>query len=165
MSIRPFRDIKRKKTRKIKVGKVEVGGDAPISVQSMTNTLTTNIDATIKQVNELKEAGADIVRISCPDKESSTALKKIISQVDVPIIADIHFHYKRAIEAAMSGAHCLRINPGNIGSKEKVKDVLKAAKDYNCSIRVGVNAGSLEKILLDFGVNGNIKKITIPQKI
>ena len=149
MSIRPFRDIKRKKTRKIKVGKVEVGGDAPISVQSMTNTLTTNIDATIKQVNELKEAGADIVRISCPDKESSTALKKIISQVDVPIIADIHFHYKRAIEAAMSGAHCLRINPGNIGSKEKVKDVLKAAKDYNCSIRVGVNAGSLEKILLE----------------
>ena len=149
MSIRPFRDIKRKKTRKIKVGKVEVGGDAPISVQSMTNTLTTNIDATIKQVNELKEAGADIVRISCPDKESSTALKKIISQVDVPIIAHIHFHYKRAIEAAMSGAHCLRVNPGNIGSKEKVKDVLKAAKDYNCSIRVGVNAGSLEKILLE----------------
>jgi len=149
MSIRPFRDIKRKKTKKIKVGKVEVGGDAPISVQSMTNTLTTNIAATIKQVNELSEAGADIVRISCPDKESSMSLKKIIGEVNVPIVADIHFHYKRAIEAAISGAHCLRINPGNIGSKEKVREVLKAAKDYGCSIRVGINAGSLEKSLLE----------------
>ena len=149
MSIRPFRDIKRKKTKKIKVGKVEVGGDAPISVQSMTNTLTTNIAATIKQVNELSEAGVDIVRISCPDKESSISLKKIISEVNVPIVADIHFHYKRAIEAAISGAHCLRINPGNIGSKEKVREVLKAAKDYGCSIRVGINAGSLEKSLLE----------------
>ncbi len=149
MSIRPFRDIKRRKTRKIKVGKVEVGGDAPISVQSMTNTLTTDIDKTIKQINQLEEAGADIVRVSCPDQESSLSLKKIISQVNVPIVADIHFHYKRAIEAAKSGAHCLRINPGNIGTKEKIREVLKAAKDNNCSIRVGVNAGSLEKSLLE----------------
>tara|TARA_Y100000590_G_scaffold450062_1_gene589157 strand:+ start:906 stop:2003 length:1098 start_codon:yes stop_codon:yes gene_type:complete len=149
MSIRPFRDINRKKTKKIKVGNVEVGGNAPITVQSMTNTLTTNINETVKQINELEEAGADIVRVSCPDKDSSLALKKIISQVNVPIVADIHFHYKRAIEAATSGAHCLRINPGNIGSKEKIKEVLKAAKDYNCSIRIGVNAGSLEKKLLE----------------
>ncbi len=149
MSIRPFRDIKRKKTKKIKVGKVEVGGDAPISVQSMTNTLTTDISATIKQVNELSEAGADIVRISCPDKESSISLKKIISEVNVPIVADIHFHYKRAIEAAQSGAHCLRFNPGNIGSKEKVKEILKAAKDNKCSVRIGVNSGSLSKRLLE----------------
>ena len=149
MSIRPFRDIKRKKTKKIKVGKVEVGGDAPISVQSMTNTLTTDVDATIKQINELTEAGADIVRVSCPDKDSSLSLKKIIKQVDVPIVADIHYHYSRAIEAAMSGAHCLRINPGNIGSKEKVKEILRAAKDNNCSIRIGINAGSLEKSLLE----------------
>ena len=149
MSTRPFRDIIRKKTKKIKVGKIYVGGDAPISVQSMTNTITTNVDETVKQVNELTEAGADIVRISCPDKESSLSLKKIVSQVDVPIVADIHFHYKRAVEAAISGAHCLRINPGNIGSKEKIREILKAAKDYNCSIRVGVNAGSLEKNLLE----------------
>jgi len=149
MSIRPFRNIKRKKTKKIKVGRVEVGGDAPISVQSMTNTLTTNIYDTVKQINQLDEAGADIVRISCPDKESSVALKKIIKQVNVPIVADIHFHYKRAIEAAESGAHCLRINPGNIGSKEKVHEVVKAAKDNDCSIRIGINAGSLEKKLLE----------------
>ena len=149
MSIRPFRDIKRKKTKKIKVGKVSVGGDSPISVQSMTNTLTTDVENTIKQINELEDAGADIVRVSCPDKESSLSLKKIIKQVNVPIVADIHFHYKRAVEAAVSGAHCLRINPGNIGSKEKVKEVLKAAKDNNCSIRIGVNAGSLEKNLLE----------------
>ena len=149
MSIRPFRDINRKKTRKIKVGKISVGGDSPISVQSMTNTLTTDIKSTVKQINELEEAGADIVRVSCPDKDSSISLKKIISQVNVPIVADIHFHYKRAIEAAISGAHCLRINPGNIGSKEKVREILKAAKDYGCSIRVGVNAGSLEKSLLE----------------
>ena len=149
MSIRPFRDIKRKKTKKIKVGKVEVGGDAPISVQSMTNTLTTDVDATIKQINELTEAGADIVRVSCPDKDSSLSLKKIIKQVDVPIVADIHYHYSRAIEAAMSGAHCLRINPGNIGSKKRIQEILKAAKDNNCSIRVGINAGSLEKSLLE----------------
>jgi len=149
MSIRPFRDIKRKKTKKIKVGKVEVGGDAPISVQSMTNTQTTNIKETVKQIHELSEAGADIVRVSCPDQDSSLALKKIVNQVDVPIVADIHFHYKRAIEAAMSGAHCLRFNPGNIGSKEKVKEILKAAKDNNCSIRIGINAGSLAKSLLE----------------
>ena len=149
MSIRPFRDIKRKKTKKIKVGNVEVGGGAPISVQSMTNTLTTDIKGTIKQINELSEVGADIVRVSCPDKESSLSLKKIISEVKIPIVADIHFHYKRAVEAATSGASCLRINPGNIGSKERVKEVLKAAKDNNCSIRIGINAGSLEKSLLE----------------
>ena len=149
MSIRPFRDINRKKTRKIKVGNIEVGGDALISVQSMTNTLTTNVNETVRQIHELTEIGADIVRVSCPDKDSSIALKKIIEQVSVPIVADIHFHHKRAIEAAVSGAHCLRINPGNIGSKEKVREVLKAAKDNNCSIRIGVNAGSLEKNLLE----------------
>ncbi len=149
MNVRPFRNIKRKKTKKIKVGKVEVGGDAPISVQSMTNTLTTNISETIKQVNELSDAGADIVRISCPDKESSTSLKKIISETNVPIVADIHFHYKRAIEAAISGAHCLRFNPGNIGSKENIREILKAAKDNGCSIRIGINSGSLGKKLLE----------------
>jgi len=149
MSIRPFRDIKRRKTKKVKVGKVEIGGDSPISVQSMTNTLTTDVDATIKQINELTEAGADIVRVSCPDQNSSLALKKILKHIEVPIVADIHFHYKRAIEAANSGASCLRINPGNIGSKEKVQEILKAAKDNNCSIRIGVNAGSLEKSLLE----------------
>ena len=149
MSIRPFRDIKRKKTKKINVGKVEVGGDAKISVQSMTNTLTTDIDSTIKQINQLEEAGADIVRVSCPDQDSSLSLKNIIKKTNVPIVADIHFHYKRAIEAASSGAHCLRINPGNIGSKEKVREVLKAAKDNNCSIRIGVNAGSLGRALLE----------------
>ena len=126
-----------------------MGGDAPISVQSMTNTLTSDIKATVNQINILAEAGADIVRVSCPDQDSSLALKKIIEQVNVPIVADIHFHYKRAIEAAVSGAHCLRINPGNIGSKEKIREILKAAKDYDCSIRVGVNAGSLEKNLLE----------------
>jgi len=149
MSIRPYRDIDRKKTKKIKVGKVEVGGNSLISVQSMTNTLTTNINETVIQIKELQEAGADIVRVSCPDQDSSLALKKIISQIDVPIVADIHFHYQRAIEAAKSGAHCLRINPGNIGSKEKVREILKAAKDNNCSIRIGVNAGSLDKALLE----------------
>ena len=149
MSIRPFRDIKRRKTKKIKVGNIEVGGDAPISVQSMTNTLTTDVDATIKQINELTEAGADIVRVSCPDKDSSLSLKKILKYINVPIVADIHFHYKRAIEAAISGAQCLRINPGNIGSKERVREILKAAKDNDCSIRIGVNAGSLGRELLE----------------
>ena len=149
MSIRPFRDIKRQKTKKIKVGKVEVGGDSPISVQSMTNTLTTDVDGTIKQINELAEAGADIVRVSCPDKDSSLSLKKILQHVNVPVVADIHFHYKRAIEAANSGANCLRINPGNIGSKERVQEILKAAKDNDCSIRIGINAGSLERTLLE----------------
>ena len=149
MTIRPFRDIKRKKTKVIKVGKISVGGDFPISVQSMTNTLTTDIKKTVKQINQLEEAGADIVRVSCPDKDSSLSLKKIIQQTNIPIVADIHFHYKRAIEAATSGAHCLRINPGNIGSKERVREILKAAKDYNCSVRVGINAGSLDKALLE----------------
>ena len=149
MSTRPFRDIKRKKTKKINVGKVEVGGDAPITVQSMTNTLTTNAKDTIKQINELEQAGADIVRVSCPDKESSLTLKEIIKHTNVPLVADIHYHYKRAIEAANSGASCLRINPGNIGSKDRVQEILKAAKDNNCSIRIGVNAGSLEKSLLE----------------
>tara|TARA_B100001123_G_C15264859_1_gene1008033 strand:+ start:143 stop:1240 length:1098 start_codon:yes stop_codon:yes gene_type:complete len=149
MNIRPFRDIKRRKTRKIKVGKISIGGDAPISVQSMTNTLTTDVKATIKQINQLSESGADIVRVSCPDKESSISIKEIVKNVNVPIIADIHFHYKRAIEAAKSGAHCLRINPGNIGSKDRIKEVLKAAKDHGCSLRIGVNAGSLEKKLLE----------------
>ena len=149
MSIRPFRDIKRKSTKKINVGNVQVGGGAPISVQSMTNTLTTDVKETVKQINQLKDVGADIVRVSCPDQESTIALKKIVSQVKIPIVADIHFHYKRAIEAATSGASCLRINPGNIGSKERVKEVLKAAKDNNCSIRIGINAGSLEKSLLE----------------
>tara|TARA_B100000700_G_scaffold266549_1_gene305715 strand:- start:3917 stop:5014 length:1098 start_codon:yes stop_codon:yes gene_type:complete len=149
MSIRAYRDIKRKKTKKIKVGKVYVGGDAPISVQSMTNTLTTDVNKTIKQINELEDAGADIVRVSCPDKDSALSLKKIVKNVNVPIVADIHYHYKRAIESAVSGASCLRINPGNIGSIDRVKEILKAAKDNDCSIRIGVNAGSLEKKILE----------------
>ena len=148
-NLRPFRNIKRRKTKKIFVGKVAVGGDSPISVQSMTNTLTTDVTGTIKQINELEEAGADIVRISCPDKDSTNALKEIVNKIKVPVVADIHFHYKRAIEAAKSGASCLRINPGNIGSKDRVKEVIKAANDYNCSIRIGVNGGSLEKNILE----------------
>ena len=149
MSIRPFRDINRRKTKVINVGNVKVGGDHPISVQSMTNTITTNIKATINQINEIKNEGADLVRVSCPDESSSKALKEIIKNVDVPVIADIHFHYKRAIEAAESGASCLRINPGNIGEIKKVHEVLKAAKDNDCAIRIGVNAGSLEKDILE----------------
>ena len=149
MSIRPWRDIQRKKTKEINVGHVKVGGNAPISVQSMTNTLTTDVIATVKQIKDLENVGADLVRVSCPDQESALALKKIVRDTQVPIIADIHFHYKRAIEAAESGASCLRINPGNIGSKDKVKEVINAAKSNNCSIRIGVNAGSLEKKLLE----------------
>ena len=149
MSIRPFRDIKRRKTKVINVGNVKVGGDNPISVQSMTNTLTTDVKATIKQINEIHNEGADIVRVSCPDEESSKALKEINKHIDIPIVADIHFHYKKAIEAAENGASCLRINPGNIGSQEKIKEVIKAAKNNDCSIRVGVNAGSLEKDILE----------------
>ncbi len=148
MSIRPYRDIHRRQCRKIYVGKVPVGGDAPITVQSMTNTVTSDVEATVAQVRALEEAGADIVRISCPDQESSLALKHIVKQVTVPIVADIHFHYKRAIEAAESGAACLRINPGNIGSSARVREVIKAARDYGCSMRIGVNAGSLERDLL-----------------
>ena len=149
MSIRPFRDIKRKKTKEINVGSIKVGGKNPISVQSMTNTLTTDVKATIKQINQIQMEGADIVRVSCPDESSTKALKEIVSHVDIPIVADIHFHYKRAIEAAENGASCLRINPGNIGSVNKIKEVVKAAIDSNCSIRVGVNAGSLEKDILE----------------
>ena len=148
MSLRPFRNIDRKKTKVINVGDVKVGGDNPISVQSMTNTLTTDVSATIKQIQEIYEEGADIVRVSCPDEDSSKALKEIVKNVQIPLIADIHFHYKRAIEAAENGAKCLRINPGNIGDKKKIYDVLKAAKDNDCSIRIGVNAGSLESCLL-----------------
>ena len=149
MEIRPHRTIHRRKTKKIKVGNVLVGGDSQISVQSMTNTLTTDVKATVKQINSLEEAGADIVRVSCPNEESTRALKEIVKEVKVPIVADIHFHYKRAIEAAKMGASCLRINPGNIGSNERIVEVIKAAKDNNCSIRVGVNAGSLDKKLLE----------------
>ena len=138
MEVRPHRTIKRRKTKKIKVGNVSIGGESIISVQSMTNTITSDVASTVKQINELKEAGADLVRVSCPDEESTEALKKIVKATDIPIIADIHFHYKRAIESAKSGASCLRINPGNIG-----------AKDHGCSIRIGVNAGSLEKKILE----------------
>jgi (E)-4-hydroxy-3-methylbut-2-enyl-diphosphate synthase len=149
MSVRPYRDIARRRSRQIHVGKVPVGGDAPITVQSMTNTLTEDVAATVHQIKALERAGADIVRVSCPDQESSLALKEIVRQVEVPIVADIHFHYKRAVEAAESGAACLRINPGNIGSAERVREVVKAAKDHGCSMRIGVNAGSLERDLLE----------------
>ncbi len=149
MSIRPFRDIKRRKTKVINVGNVKIGGDNPISVQSMTNTLTTDVKATIKQINNITEEGADIVRVSCPDKDSTVALKEITKHVSIPIVADIHFHYKRAIEAAENGAKCLRINPGNIGDESKVHEVLRAAKNNDCSVRIGVNAGSLERDILE----------------
>ena len=149
MSIRPWRDVHRRKSRKIRVGDVEVGGDAPISVQTMTNTLTTDAKATIEQVLACAEAGADIVRVSCPDQDSTRAFREIAKESPVPLVADIHFHYKRAIEAAEAGAACLRINPGNIGSPDRVREVVKAAKDHGCSIRIGVNAGSLEKHLLE----------------
>ncbi|MEM1420034.1 MAG: flavodoxin-dependent (E)-4-hydroxy-3-methylbut-2-enyl-diphosphate synthase [Pseudomonadota bacterium] len=149
MSIRPWRDIDRRQSRRIRVGDVEVGGGAPISVQTMTNTLTHDADATIRQVQACAEAGADIVRVSCPDEASTAALKDIVRAVDVPIVADIHFHYKRAIEAARSGAACLRINPGNIGDAARVREVVQAAKDHGCAMRIGVNAGSLEKHLLE----------------
>ncbi len=149
MSYKEFRDIKRKKTKEINVGDVKIGGDNPISVQSMTNTLTTNVKATIKQINDCAEEGAELVRVSCPDEQSTNSLKEIVKNSKVPIIADIHFHFKRAIEAAKSGAKCLRINPGNIGQKEKIKQVISAAKDYGCALRIGVNAGSLEKDILE----------------
>ena len=147
--IRPWRNIYRRKSRQINVGGVPIGGDAPIAVQTMTNTLTTDKKSTIKQVVAAADAGADIVRVSVPDIESSKALKEIVKESPVPIVADIHFHYKRGIEAAEAGAACLRINPGNIGSEERVKEVIRAAKDNNCSMRIGVNAGSLEKNLLE----------------
>ena len=147
--IRPWRNIYRRKSRQINVGSVPIGGDAPIAVQTMTNTLTTDKKSTIKQVVAAADAGADIVRVSVPDIDSSKALKEIVKESPVPIVADIHFHYKRGIEAAEAGAACLRINPGNIGSEERVKEVIRAAKDNNCSMRIGVNAGSLEKNLLE----------------
>ena len=149
MSIRPFRDIKRRVTKVINVGKVKIGGDNPISVQSMTNTLTRDVKNTLKQINNISEVGGDIVRVSCPDEESTSALKEITKHSTIPIVADIHFHYKRAVEAAENGADCLRINPGNIGEKDKIEQVISAAKNNNCSIRIGVNSGSLEKDILE----------------
>ncbi len=147
--IRPYRTIHRRKSRQIRVGHVLVGGDAPISVQSMTNTLTTDAVATVAQIQALQGAGADIVRVSVPDEDSAASLAQIVKSVKLPIVADIHFHYKRAIESAIAGAACLRINPGNIGSPERVREVVKAARDHGCSMRIGVNAGSLEKDLLE----------------
>src|ERR1700737_1042943 len=149
MSVRPYRDIQRRQCRKVYVGKVPVGGGAAITVQSMTNTVTSNVEATVAQVRAPEGGGADIVRVSCPDQESALALKDIGRQVEVPIGADIHFHDKRASEAAESGAACLRINPGNIGSAQRVREVIKAARDHGCSMRIGVNAGSLERDLLE----------------
>src|SRR5438045_3846794 len=149
MSIRPWRDIERRRSRQIMVGPVPVGGDAPISVQTMTNTPTEDARATIDQIRRCEEAGADIIRVSCPTVEATTALKEIVRAASVPIVADIHFHYKRALEAADAGAACLRINPGNIGSAERVREVVNAAKSNGCAIRIGVNAGSLEKDLLE----------------
>ncbi len=149
MSYRPYQQIERRKSRQIHVGSVPVGGDAPITVQTMTNTLTTDVPGTVAQIRRAEEAGVDIVRVSCPDQESALALKDIVRQVSVPIVADIHFHYRRAIEAAESGAACLRINPGNIGSADRVREVIKAARDHGCSMRIGVNAGSLERHLLE----------------
>jgi (E)-4-hydroxy-3-methylbut-2-enyl-diphosphate synthase len=147
--VRPWRNIDRRVSRQIRVGKVLVGGDAPISVQTMTNTLTTDVAATIEQIQRCAVAGVDIVRVSTPDEDSTRALREIVAESPVPIVADIHFHYKRAIEAAQAGAACLRINPGNIGDAKRVREVVQAAKDHGCSIRIGVNAGSLEKHLLD----------------
>ena len=147
--LRSYQKIQRRKTRVVNVGDVLIGGDNPISVQTMTNTLTIDTKSTIKQIEKVVKAGADLVRVSIPDKESSQSLKQIVRESKIPIIADIHFHYKRAIEAAKNGASCLRINPGNIGSEEKVKEVIQAAKDNNCSIRIGVNGGSLEKRILE----------------
>jgi (E)-4-hydroxy-3-methylbut-2-enyl-diphosphate synthase len=149
MTVRPYRQIIRRKCRQIHVGSVAVGGDAPITVQTMTNTPTSDPKATIDQIRRIEEAGADIVRVSCPDEESTAALKEIVRAAKIPIVADIHFHYKRALEAADAGAACLRINPGNIGSRERVREVVKAARDHGCSMRIGVNAGSLEKDLLE----------------
>jgi (E)-4-hydroxy-3-methylbut-2-enyl-diphosphate synthase len=148
-SIRPWRDIARRKSRQIMVGSVPVGGDAPITVQTMTNTLTSDPVATINQIRRCEDAGADIIRVSCPDVESTAALGKIVRAARIPIVADIHFHYQRALEAADAGAACLRINPGNIGSNKRVAEVVRAAKANGCAIRIGVNAGSLEKDLLE----------------
>lgn len=147
--VRPWRAIQRRPSRKIRVGSVEVGGDAPITVQSMTNTLTSDAAATIEQIRQLEEAGADIVRVSCPDEDSTAAFRTIAREARVPLVADIHFHYKRGIEAAEAGAACLRINPGNIGSSDRVREVINAARNNGCSMRIGVNAGSLERELLE----------------
>jgi (E)-4-hydroxy-3-methylbut-2-enyl-diphosphate synthase len=149
MSVRPWRDIQRRQSRQIMVGNVAVGGGAPVTVQTMTNTPTDNIKATVDQIRRCEEAGADIIRVSCPDEASTAALKQIVRAAKVPIVADIHFHYKRALEAADAGAACLRINPGNIGSEQRVAEVVRAAKANGCSMRIGVNAGSLEKDLLE----------------
>ena len=149
MSLRPYRQIIRRKSRKIMVGNVPVGGDSPITVQTMTNTLTSDAKATIDQIRRAEDAGVDIIRVSCPDEESTAAMPEIVRASRVPIVADIHFHYKRAIEAADAGVACLRINPGNIGSDARVKEVVKAAKDHGCAIRIGVNGGSLERDLLE----------------
>ncbi|MEK9594870.1 MAG: flavodoxin-dependent (E)-4-hydroxy-3-methylbut-2-enyl-diphosphate synthase [Rhodospirillaceae bacterium] len=149
MSIRPWRDVIRRRSRQIHVGKVAVGGDAPISVQTMTNTLTSDVGATLDQIHAACDAGVDIVRVSCPDADSTAALKTIVRESPVPVVADIHFHYKRALEAAAAGAACLRINPGNIGDAKRVREVVQAAKDHGCSMRIGVNAGSLERELLE----------------
>ena len=146
---RAYRTIERRRCRQVMVGSVPVGGDAPISVQTMTNSLTSDIDGTLAQINAAAAAGADIVRVSCPDEDSTAALKTICAQSPVPIVADIHFHYRRAIEAAKAGAACLRINPGNIGNAARVREVVQAARDHGCSMRIGVNAGSLEKHLLE----------------
>ena len=151
MNVRPFRNIKRRKTRVINVGDVKVGGDNPISVQSMTNTLTTDVRATINQIKEIQSEGADIVRVSCPDESSTKALKEIVKHINIPLVADIHFHYKRALEAAENGAHCLRINPGNIGSKDKVKEVVEAAKQNKIPIRIGVC-----NVVFVFPLNGKL---------
>jgi (E)-4-hydroxy-3-methylbut-2-enyl-diphosphate synthase len=149
MSYRPYQHVERRISRQIHVGRVAIGGGAPVSVQTMTNTLTTDVDATVAQIRRAERAGADIVRVSCPDQDSTAALAEIVRQVEVPIVADIHFHYRRAIEAAEAGAACLRINPGNIGSVERVREVIRAARDHGCSMRIGVNAGSLERHLLE----------------
>jgi (E)-4-hydroxy-3-methylbut-2-enyl-diphosphate synthase len=148
-AVRPWRAIHRRTSRKIRVGSVEVGGDAPITVQSMTNTITADAVATLNQIRQLEEAGADIVRVSCPDEDSTAAFRQIARESKVPLVADIHFHYRRGIEAAEAGAACLRINPGNIGSASRVRDVIQAARDHGCSMRIGVNAGSLERDLLE----------------
>ncbi len=149
MSIRPFRDIKRKKTKEVKVGNICIGNDNPITVQSMTNTLTTNVKETLNQINDIANEGADLVRVSVPDESSSSALKEIVKHSSIPIIADIHYHYKRALESADNGAKCLRINPGNIGDVKKIREIISAAKNNDCAIRIGVNAGSLEKDILE----------------
>tara|TARA_B100001057_G_C22815628_1_gene937296 strand:- start:90 stop:1187 length:1098 start_codon:yes stop_codon:yes gene_type:complete len=147
--LRPYQKIDRRKSRVINIGNIKIGGNNPIAVQTMTNTLTSNSKDTISQIERSAKLGVDVVRVSVPDKDSSNSLREIVKHSSVPIIADIHFHYKRAIEAADNGAACIRINPGNIGSLDRIKEVIKAAKNNNCSIRIGVNAGSLEKQVLD----------------